>query len=129
MVEVLAGMPELHVLQLQGNPVTRKIQHYRKTVIARCLFVPHVPLHTVCESSMRYRSFQVPCPAVYQGCTCTLLVKTICSPGLFGCLRIRDTIQLHTVSECILRYRPFGVQCPVACIEIQLHTVCEDSMH
>ncbi len=36
MLDILASMPDLRVLQLQGNPLTRKIKHYRKTVIARC---------------------------------------------------------------------------------------------
>jgi hypothetical protein len=34
-VEVFAAMPSLKVLYLQGNPVVRKIRHYRKTLISR----------------------------------------------------------------------------------------------
>ena len=35
-VDVFAAMPNLKVLNLQGNPVTQKIQNYRKTMITRC---------------------------------------------------------------------------------------------
>ena len=35
-LELLAAMPELRVLYLQGNPVVSKIPHYRKTMLSRC---------------------------------------------------------------------------------------------
>ncbi|KAA0148368.1 hypothetical protein FNF29_06755 [Cafeteria roenbergensis] len=34
-LDVLAAMPSLRVLYLQGNPVVKRIRHYRKTVISR----------------------------------------------------------------------------------------------
>lgn len=33
--DVLENMPALTVLYLKGNPVVKKIKHYRKTLIAR----------------------------------------------------------------------------------------------
>jgi hypothetical protein len=35
-LDVLEAMPQLAVLQLQGNPVVTKISNYRRNVIARC---------------------------------------------------------------------------------------------
>lgn len=34
--KVLAGMPNLHVLTLTGNPFMRNVENYRKTMIFRC---------------------------------------------------------------------------------------------
>lgn len=34
-IDVLATMPHLKVLKLDGNPITRKVPHYRKAVICR----------------------------------------------------------------------------------------------
>jgi dynein assembly factor 1 len=35
-VNIFAQMPDLRVLYLQGNPVVKKIPHYRKTIISKC---------------------------------------------------------------------------------------------
>lgn len=35
-VDIVGQLPDLRVLYLQGNPVVKKIPHYRKTIIARC---------------------------------------------------------------------------------------------
>mmetsp|Transcript_38234 Transcript_38234/g.114221 ORF Transcript_38234/g.114221 Transcript_38234/m.114221 type:complete len:303 (+) Transcript_38234:60-968(+) len=35
-VDILEGLPQLAVLQLQGNPVVTKIKDYRRTLISRC---------------------------------------------------------------------------------------------
>eukprot|EP01039_Chlorochromonas_danica_P004338 gene4336-4759_t len=35
-VDIIGQLPDLRVLYLQGNPVVKKIPHYRKTIIARC---------------------------------------------------------------------------------------------
>lgn len=35
-LEIVAAMPALRVLYLQGNDVVKKIRHYRKTLVARC---------------------------------------------------------------------------------------------
>ncbi|KDO34582.1 hypothetical protein SPRG_00645 [Saprolegnia parasitica CBS 223.65] len=35
-VDILAAMPNLRVLYLQGNDVVKHIKHYRKTIISRC---------------------------------------------------------------------------------------------
>ena len=52
-VDVLAKMDNLHVLQMQGNPVTRKIQHYRKTVVARCQKLTYLDDRPVFEDERR----------------------------------------------------------------------------
>jgi dynein assembly factor 1 len=36
LLSVLAGLPNLRVLYLQGNPVVNRIRHYRKTLVSRC---------------------------------------------------------------------------------------------
>jgi dynein assembly factor 1 len=36
LLAVLAAMPDLRVLYLQGNPVIKQIAHYRKTVVFAC---------------------------------------------------------------------------------------------
>ena len=38
-VDVLAKMPNLHVLNLMGNPVIKDIRNYRKTLILRCEYI------------------------------------------------------------------------------------------
>lgn len=35
-VDILAQVPDLRVLYLQGNPVVKEIRHYRKTIVSRC---------------------------------------------------------------------------------------------
>lgn len=35
-IEVLASMPNLRVLYLQGNPITRKTKDYRHVMISKC---------------------------------------------------------------------------------------------
>ncbi len=35
-IDVLAQMPNLHVLYLKDNPVVSKIKNYRKSIISRC---------------------------------------------------------------------------------------------
>eukprot|EP00604_Paraphysomonas_vestita_P002697 CAMPEP_0174818632 /NCGR_PEP_ID=MMETSP1107-20130205/1432_1 /TAXON_ID=36770 /ORGANISM="Paraphysomonas vestita, Strain GFlagA" /LENGTH=332 /DNA_ID=CAMNT_0016030787 /DNA_START=499 /DNA_END=1497 /DNA_ORIENTATION=+ len=35
-VDIVAQMPDLRVLYLQGNPVVKEIRHYRKVIIGRC---------------------------------------------------------------------------------------------
>ncbi|CAM9642086.1 unnamed protein product [Chrysoparadoxa australica] len=35
-LEVISQVPDLRVLYLMGNPVVKKIRHYRKTIISRC---------------------------------------------------------------------------------------------
>jgi len=52
-LEVLAAMPVLRVLQIQGNPLTRKIKHYRKTVIARCQELTYLDDRPVFEDERR----------------------------------------------------------------------------
>ena len=52
-LDVLARMDNLHVLQMQGNPVTRKIQHYRKTVVARCQKLTYLDDRPVFEDERR----------------------------------------------------------------------------
>jgi dynein assembly factor 1 len=52
-LDILAKMEGLHVLQMQGNPVTRKIQHYRKTVIARCQKLTYLDDRPVFEDERR----------------------------------------------------------------------------
>jgi dynein assembly factor 1 len=52
-LDILAKMENLHVLQMQGNPVTRKIKHYRKTVIARCQKLTYLDDRPVFEDERR----------------------------------------------------------------------------
>merc|ERR1719199_1721380 len=52
-LDILAKMENLHVLQMQGNPVTRKIKHYRNTVIARCQKLTYLDDRPVFEDERR----------------------------------------------------------------------------
>ena len=51
--EVLAQLPELRVLYLQGNPVVKKIPHYRKTVISKCVNLRYLDDRPVFEEERR----------------------------------------------------------------------------
>lgn len=52
--EVLAKMPELKVLYLKGNPVVKKIPHYRKTVIAKIPTLSYLDDRPVFRDDRRY---------------------------------------------------------------------------
>ncbi|CAM9110499.1 unnamed protein product, partial [Choristocarpus tenellus] len=52
-LEVVAAIPDLRVLYLQGNPVVKKIQHYRKTLVSRCLHLKYLDDRPVFESERR----------------------------------------------------------------------------
>lgn len=53
-VEVLARMPGLRVLNLMGNPVIRKVPAYRKTLILACVsgFFNCIPEFYICRCSV-----------------------------------------------------------------------------
>ncbi|CAM9113563.1 unnamed protein product, partial [Discosporangium mesarthrocarpum] len=52
-VEVVAAMPDLRVLYLQGNPVIKKIQHYRKVTVSRCLQLKYLDDRPVFDNERR----------------------------------------------------------------------------
>ena len=47
-------MPKLAVLYLQGNPVTKKIKNYRKTLIARIPTLKYLDDRPVFDEDRRY---------------------------------------------------------------------------
>lgn len=52
-VEVIANMPSLKVLYLQGNDVVKKIKQYRKTIIHRCRLLKYLDDRPVFEDERR----------------------------------------------------------------------------
>lgn len=52
--EILEKMPNLAVLYLQGNPVTKKIKNYRKTLIARIPTLKYLDDRPVFEEDRRF---------------------------------------------------------------------------
>jgi len=51
--EIFAKLPKLAILHLEGNPVTRNIPHYRKTVIYQCQNLKHLDDRPVFEDERR----------------------------------------------------------------------------
>ncbi|KAJ1435594.1 hypothetical protein B484DRAFT_446000 [Ochromonadaceae sp. CCMP2298] len=52
-VDVVAGLPDLRVLYLMGNPCVKAISNYRKTVVARCKFLKYLDDRPVFEDERR----------------------------------------------------------------------------
>ncbi len=50
---VLSKMPNLRVLKLEGNPVIKKIPHYRKTMIAECTALTYLDSMPVFDDERR----------------------------------------------------------------------------
>jgi dynein assembly factor 1 len=52
-VEIFAQMPDLRVLYLMGNPVVKKIPHYRKILISKCQHLRYLDDRPVFEDERR----------------------------------------------------------------------------
>jgi dynein assembly factor 1, axonemal len=52
-LDVLEKMPNIAVLQLQGNPVVRKISQYRKTLVSRIKSLTYLDDRPVFEDEKR----------------------------------------------------------------------------
>lgn len=52
-VDIVAQLPDLRVLYLQGNPVVKDIKHYRKTIISRCKHLRYLDDRPVFDDERR----------------------------------------------------------------------------
>lgn len=52
-LDLFSRMPDLRVLYLMGNPVVKKIPHYRKTIIAKCQHLKYLDDRPVFEEERR----------------------------------------------------------------------------
>ncbi len=52
-VDVLATLPDLRVLYLQGNPVVKNIPHYRKVIVSRCKSLRYLDDRPIFEEERR----------------------------------------------------------------------------
>ncbi len=52
-VHVIAALPDLRVLYLQGNPVVKNIPHYRKVIVSRCKSLRYLDDRPIFEAERR----------------------------------------------------------------------------
>ncbi|CAN0221685.1 unnamed protein product, partial [Laminaria digitata] len=52
-VDIVAVMPDLRVLYLQGNPVVKHIRHYRKTLVSKCAALKYLDDRPVFDEERR----------------------------------------------------------------------------
>ncbi len=52
-VDVIARLPDLRVLYLQGNPVVNNIPHYRKVIVSRCKSLRYLDDRPIFEEERR----------------------------------------------------------------------------